>query len=394
MICACTASNFQGGDWDSAGNIYFVPTFLSDVYRVSAGGGVPQKVTSHVGEGDVWPQALPGGKGLLVTDWGGASFDDARIEAVRLPGGERHVLITGGSGGRFVAPDHLIYARAGALMAVRFDPDRLEVHRRPDCQRPDDARLFRCAAVCRLFKWNAGLSQRTSAIPGKYPGLDRPPRKCSAVWIEAGALYQSPRFSPDGHKLALTIRLPSPQIWIYDLDRGTLRQMTFAPGENELPVWSPDGRQIAYAGNGRNKAFLFPVDGSAPEHAIADVTEHFHLVSWSPDGKLVGMERAAGNQQQYEMWMVPLSGGKPYPFADQPRGHKPTFSPDGHLLAYVSAESGTGQVYITRFPGPGETVQVSTDGGSDPVWSRDGHEIFYLNACSPQRRSRVFPAGC
>lgn len=380
-ICSCTSSNFLGGDWDSAGNIYFAPTFLSDIDRVSAGGGVPQKVTSHLGEGDLWPQSLPGGKALLVTDWGGASFDDARIEAVSLPGGKRHVLITGGSGARFVPPDHLIYARAGTLMAVRFDPDRLEVQ---GTAVPVVNDLMTIAF--------SGAPQFAVSSTGTLVYLSAPPQSPENTldWIDRSGnvqpfglkpgLYQSPRFSPDGHKLALTIRLPSPQIWIYDLDRGTLRQMTFAAGENELPVWSPDGRQIAYAGNGRNKAFVFPVDGSAAEHAIADVTEHFHLVSWSPDGKLIGMEKAAGSQQEYGIWMVRLSGGKPYPLTDL-RGHKPTFSPDGRLLAYVS----TGQVWITPFPGPGETVQVSTDGGSDPVWSRDSREIFYISGDNMMR---------
>jgi len=117
----------------------------------------------------------------------------------------------------------------------------------------------------------------------------------------------------------------------------------------------PDGKDAEFS------LFVFPVDGSAPEHPIADITEHFHLVSWSPDGKLIGMEKAAGSQQEYGIWMVPLLGGKPYRFLDQQRGRqlKPTFSPDGRLLAYVS----TGQVYITRFPGPGESVQVSTERG-------------------------------
>ena len=85
-------------------------------------------------------------------------------------------------------------------------------------------------------------------------------------------MYQSPRFSPDGRKVALTVRLPTPEIWIYDLDRGALQQMTFAAGENEIPVWSSDGRQIAYAGNGRKQAYVFPRRWQQPRAGYRDGT--------------------------------------------------------------------------------------------------------------------------
>ena len=117
-----------------------------------------------------------------------------------------------------------------------FSPAR---HRLPHRERRDDDRVFRCTAICRLFNRNAGRN------PRETPWIDRRGGVQAFGWKPG--LYQSPRFSPDGHKLALTIRLPSPQIWIYDLDRGTLRQMTFAPGENELPVWAPDRLALDHA---------------------------------------------------------------------------------------------------------------------------------------------------
>jgi dipeptidyl aminopeptidase/acylaminoacyl peptidase len=108
---------------------------------------------------------------------------------------------------------------------------------------------------------------------------------------------------------------------------------------------------------------------------------HFHLQSWSPDGKLIAYERA-GSSGQYEIWMLPLEGDrKPYSYlASQFRLNQPAFSMDGHWLAYTSNESGRGEVYVQRFPGPGEKIQVSTDGGSNPEWTHDGKQLVYENA--------------
>jgi Tol biopolymer transport system component len=194
-------------------------------------------------------------------------------------------------------------------------------------------------------------------------------------------IYESPRFSPDGKMLALTLRLPDPDIWLYDIERGSLRRMSFAAGADELPVWSPDGKRIAYASNGRQQAFVIPVDGSGQEQPLMKNDSHFHLQSWSPDGKLIAFEKL-GTSGQYEIWILPLEGDrKPYPYlVSQFRVNQPAFSVDGQWLAYTSNESGRAEVYAQRFPGPGEKVQVSTDGGSNPEWSRDGKQLVFENA--------------
>ena len=105
---------------------------------------------------------------------------------------------------------------------------------------------------------------------------------------------------------------------------------------------------------------------------------HFHLQSWSPDGKLIAFERL-GSSGRWEIWMLPMEGEhKPYPYLQgQFLESHPTFSPDGKWLAYTSNESGRGEVYVQRFPGPGEKVQVSTDGGAFPTWSRDARRLIY-----------------
>jgi Tol biopolymer transport system component len=210
----------------------------------------------------------------------------------------------------------------------------------------------------------------------------------SLVWAEHDAkvqplpvkanLYQSPRFSPDGKFLALTLRLPDPDVWIYEIERGTLSRLTFAPGDDGLAVWSPDGKRLAFASNGRQQAFLIPADGSGHEESLFKNETHFLLQSWSPDGKLIAYERL-GSSGQWEIWMFPLDGDrKPYSYlASQFQYRNPAFSPDGHWLAYTTNESGRTEVFVQRFPGPGEKLQVTAEGGTYPVWSRDGRELVY-----------------
>lgn len=376
-----------GGNWGSDDKIYFTTGPISLVSGVPATGGTPQEVITReeTEEGDVWPQLLPGGKALLVTKWSPAtaSFDDTVIEVVDLSSRKRRVLITGGAGARFVRPNLLVYAHAGSLMTVHFDPVSLELQGTPVGMLGD---LITMPA--------SGAAQFNVSDTGTLVYLSGSARRIenNLDWIGSGmkepqpfgmkpGLYQSPRFSPDGRKVALTVRQPSPEIWIYDLNRGTLQQMTFALGENEVPVWSPDGRQIAYAGNGRNQAYVFPVDGSSPERPIATIPDHFHLHSWSADGSLIAFEKYVNGSP--EIWMLPTAGSRqPYRYIDH--AHDPAFSPDGRWLAYVSVSVGASapglqaqNVYIQRFPGPGERIQVSTADGTEPVWSRDGHDLYY-----------------
>ncbi len=378
VICDLFGAH-SGGTWNSDGNIYLSPNVISGVFRVPATGGTPVAIThAETTEGDNWPQLLPGGKNLLLTSWNGSGFDAANIEVVELATGKRHVLIEGGSAARFVAPNFLVYARTGSLMMAHFDPDRLEVQGAP-VQILSDLMTNPSTGAPQFDISSTGtliyLSGSAEIYENNLDWIDRS-GKTQPFGFKPG-LYQSPRFSPDGHKLAITVRLPNPEIWIYDLDRGAFQQMTSAPGENEIPVWSPDGKQIAYASNGRKQAYVFPVDGDSPERAIADIPNHFHLQSWSPDGSLIALENY-GKPGVTDIWMLPTADHHP-PYLYLSNAGYPAFSPDGHWLAYVSNSSSAENVYIQRFPGPGDRIQVSSEDGDEPVWSRDGRELYYAS---------------
>ena len=381
-----TAGTVTEGVWGEDQYIYYASVTNSPILRVPVAGGSPQAVTKLLpdnGElGHVSPHLLPGGKTLLFTVRTSGTYNDGPLVAQNLATGERKELVPNGFDPRFLAPDYLLYSHAGNLLAVRFDPVKLAV----TGEATSVAQGIDTRPVFGTVQYDVSSNGIFAFIPG-----GRQTTENSVVWAEHDVkpqpfpvksnLYESPRFSPDGKQLALTVRLPDPDVWIYDLGRGALRRVTFAPGEDELPVWSPDGKRIAFASNGRQQAFVIPADGSGQEEPLVKNDSHFHLQSWSPDGKLIAYERL-GSTGRWEIWMLPMAGEhKPYPYLQGqfPELH-PSFSPDGKWLAYTSGESGRAEVYVQRFPGPGEKIQVSTDGGMYPVWSRDDRRLIYENS--------------
>jgi eukaryotic-like serine/threonine-protein kinase len=385
-----SVGNELGGVWGEDQYIYFAPGFTFPIMRVPAAGGSPQPVTKLQLDknelGHVGPLLLPGGKALLFTVWVGGNVDDGPLVAQVLATGERKVLLPNAFDPRFAPPNHLLFGRGGNLMMVGFNPETLTVSGNPIpvLQELDLRSGFSgFSAQYAASQYDVSRNGTLVYIRGNQQATEN-----KLVWGEHDAkpqpfplnanVYESPRFSPDGKQIALTVRLPDIDVWIYDLDRGALRRITFAPGEDELPVWSPDGKRIAFASNGRQQAFVLPADGSGQEEPLMKNDTHFHLQSWSPDGKLIAFERL-GASGRWEIWMLPMEGEhKPYPYLQglfQER--HPAFSPDGKWIAYSSGESGREEVYVQRFPGPGEKVQVSTDGGGYPVWSRDGRRLIY-----------------
>ena len=405
-----SVDNGFAGVWGEDQYIYFAPGFTSPILRVSAAGGPPQPVTKLQPDkkelGHVGPLLLPGGKALLFTVWAGGNVDEGPLVAQVLSTGERKVLLPNAFDPRFVPPNHLLFGRGTNLMMVGFNPEKLTVSGNaiPVLQDLDLRSGFSgFSAIYAASQYDVSRNGTLVYIRGNQQTTEN-----KLVWAEHDVkpqpfplkpnVYESPRFSPDGKQLALTVRLPDIDVWIYDFDRGALRRMTFAPGEDELPVWSPDGKRIAFASNGRQQAFVIPADASGQEESLMKNDTHFHLQSWSPDGKLIAFERL-GTSGRWEIWMLPMEGErKPYPYLQgQFQEQHPAISPDGKWLAYTSTESGRREVYVQRFPGPGEKVQVSTDGGAYPVWSRDGHRLIYESSDAlwavDVTRSPAFRAG-
>jgi Tol biopolymer transport system component len=202
------------------------------------------------------------------------------------------------------------------------------------------------------------------------------------------------QFAPDGHRVAFDVRGPQSRIWTYEWDRDTTTQLTLEPGDHTTPVWSPDGRSIAFAsrrdGTAVPNLFVQRSDGSGnPVRLLVSETNPQAPSSWHPSGKFLAFnEIRAGSAQ--DIMILPLDGdsetgwkpGKPYPFlATTTSEFDAQFSPDGRWVAYTSAEAGTPDVYVRPFPGPGGKWKISTEPGARfPVWSRASHELLYRPA--------------
>lgn len=191
--------------------------------------------------------------------------------------------------------------------------------------------------------------------------------------------YMIPRLSPDGLRIAVGIFDQESQTWIYDLSRETLTRFTFAGSANINPVWTPDGKRIAYQSNKEGAFNLFwqLADGSGGLERLT-TSKYLHGAhSWSPDGQLlafVEVNPATG----VDIWVLRLGDRKPQPFLRTRFNEAaPRFSSDGNWLAYMSDESGRYEIYVQPYPGPGGKWQISTEGGSEPVWNRNGGELFY-----------------
>ena len=385
----CDAPGGMGGDWAADDTIYFVPSNTDGVWKVSASGGTPEEVTKvDRSKGEVshrWPQALPGGKAVVFTVWVGPGWDEKSLQLHVLGTGERRVLAQGASGGRYVASGHLVYNRDGAqnLMALPFDLARLQVAGGPAVTLVEQ--VWEGGAEGAQFAVSdAGTMAYVSSHPhryerrlawidrqGKVESLSAPPRP-----------FYDPRISPDGQEIAVSSEEATERVWTYNFARATLTPLTPASVSSQAPAWMPDGTRVVYRGSreGFRNLFWNAANGRNQEERLTTSENLQTPVSVSPDGKRVAytdVDRLTGN----DIWVVSLDGDRAaQPFLKTPASESNAhFSPDGRWLAYASDESGRIEVYVQPFPGPGGKWTISTDGGNEPVWSRDGRELFYRN---------------
>jgi len=375
------------GSWGKDGNIVFAGD--SGLRRISADGGAPEVLIApnagkgtvlapDVGEGTAWPlypQILPGGNAILHTFGGHAD--------VLVPGTkERKTVLENATWARYVSSGHLIFLRNQVLMAAPFDLERLEVtgsatpvierirmdsaRRVPQMTVSDNGTLVYAPVTSKLGKSTLVWVDRQ----GQTEALDNVPR-----YYGPGRL----RLSPNGRQVATQVidEGSESQVHVFDISRRMLTQLT-TEGTNIHPEWSPDGERVAFlsqrhAGQG---LYCKAVGGSAPAELLT--LGDFFPCSWSPDGQSLACMRQDPNTQD-DIWIVPLdSDRKPQPLLETSSlEDNPRFSPDSRWLAYASSESGEDEVYIQRYANGARKIQVSTEGGTCPVWASDGSELFY-----------------
>ncbi len=383
----CDGAANRGATWAADDMIYFTPSPVAGLLRVPAAGGAPQVLTKPDGSkgerSHRWPQALPGGKAILFTfETNFASFNDAHIGVYSIEGGQQRTVLDGGTDAHYAASGHLVFGRAGSLLAVPFDLKRLEVTGPPAPVVEGVMMNPSTGAVHLDLSANGSLLY----LPGSAQAVEHPlfwvDRKGAArPAMEGRRAFVGPRLSPDGRQLAVEIGGPATDIWVYELARQTLTRLTFE-ASNFVPFWTPDGKRIIFSSDrgGVPNLYWKPADGSAPEERLTTSASPQFASSVSADGKLV-LYRESSSSTASDVWVLPLEGErKPKPFIQTPFEERyARFSPDGRWVAYMSNESGQSEVYVQPYPGPGGKWQISTGGGTEPAWSRDGRELFYRN---------------
>ncbi len=379
------AAGPRGATWDSNGTIVFGPFLVSGLMRVRTDGsdtGNAQAITtpekSKNEYGHRWPFALPDGRGILFSIWDGTQFGESPTGVFSSKTGEHHAVMQGATYAQYADSGHLVYARPGELMAVPFNLDRLETTGPP-------VTILEGAGASSLTTGSSQFAISRNGTLAYAPG-GRHSAERSLVWVDrkgkAKALpapaqpYLSPRISPDGRRVA--VGMEGRGAWTYDLTRDTLSLLANEK-VNTYPVWSADGKKIAFRGRGAGlNIFWTAADGSgSPEALTKDQSLQF-TGALSPDGKfmvIVDQNLESGA----DIFVMPLEGErakKPFLQTKANEG-APTFSPNGRWLAYTCDESRREEVYVQPFPGPGPKIQISTGGGAEPVWARNGRELFY-----------------
>jgi eukaryotic-like serine/threonine-protein kinase len=390
----CPGPEGRGGTWNRDGLIVFAPSPFAGLFRVAATGGAPVAVTkldtARHEDTHRWPQFLPDGRHFLylarTTDIATSEIHLGSIDSVEP------VSVLGATGNPVYAPPGLLlYPRADILVAQPFDADRFRVS-------------GESVPIADQISWNGNVNYSAFSVStngvlaytravGKGVSeliwMDRNGKILSKVG-EPG-LYFGPSLSPDGRKLAVEIydarTSTNSDIWIYDLTQGSRTRLTFSqPNEqNRLPVWSPDGNRIVFSSDrgGHSQIYEKSVSGVGAENVVSPSEGHRYATTCSPDGQFIaGFQE---NPQHGSLQFLVLSrpaGDKTIPFLSGISGVSrftfPRISPNGKWIAYVSWESGRGEVYISSFPSGAGKWQVSVNGGNSPVWRRDGKELFYI----------------
>jgi Tol biopolymer transport system component/predicted Ser/Thr protein kinase len=387
-IDLCEAPAARGGSWGQDGTIVASLANAGALWRVPETGGKPTPLTELDRQRTEfthrWPQILPGGKAVLFTSHtAGSGFDDANIDVISLTDHHRKTLQRGGLYGRYLATStgggHLVYPNRGTLFAVPFDLDRLELRGAPTPVLTDV--LYSPATGSAQFDF----SPRGTLV---YRRGGAEASLVTVQWLESSGKtqpllarpgdYLHPALSPNGSRLAL---ISSGDVWVYEIQRGNMTRLTVGGGGHANPTWSPDGRYIAF--QSAEGMSWTRSDSSSPQPLTRSKNTQFPY-SFSPDGKRLAFYEN-DPQTSFDLWTLPLEddgvglrAGKAESFLQTSADERhATFSPDGRWLAYDTTVSGAQQVTVQAFASKGGQLQVSTNGGFFPVWSRNTHELFF-----------------
>lgn len=384
----CDIGGPRGGTWNRDGVIVFSPVPFGPLYRVSAAGGEPTPVTvldqSNLETAHRWPYFLPDGRHFLYL------VKSRRPESEGIYVGsvnakETKRLLSTALNAAYAPPGFLLFLRNETLMAQRFDADKLELTGEP-------------FPVAERVAYNPGLSRGAFSVSengvlafrsgggqiNQPVWFDRAGKQIGSLGVVS--LYQTLWLSPDERQVAADRSDPQTgtmDIWLFDLSRGIPSRFTTDPAGDTNPIWSPDGSRIVWSSSreGVRNLYQKSAGGGGNDEVLFKSSEDKIPNDWSSDGQLI-VYQTSNPKTKWDLWVLPMSGDRqPHPILQTEfNEHQAQFSPDGKWIIYTSDESGAPEVYVQTFPTSKDKWRVSTGGGGQPRWRRDGREIFYIAA--------------
>ena len=383
------SANATAADWGSDGYVYFEVD--SGISRIRATGGHSEPVYKFPPKGKVlgaeWPVVLPGAHGLIFrVRREGQNAADYEIMAMSLPKGEPHVLLRGIYARYAASGDLIVITSDGKLLIVPFDVGKLELTG-PPVALYEGLETNPFGAAVALSKGGTLIyptASQASAREVVWVTREGLPSRVDSAWKLEGTINNM-ALSPNGRSIAVELgRNGKPDVWVKQLPGGPFSRITFGDTANFRPSWMPDGSSVLYLadrGDGGGVPYVRRADGVGVATRLMPTKFSNGQAFVSPDGHWVISRRVLGEAGNGDIYGMRIGDSVPVPLVVGPaRELTPALSPDGKWLAYSSDESGTPEIYVRPFPEVATARwQVSTAGGSAPLWAHSGKELFYRN---------------
>jgi len=386
----CEAADGRGGTWNNDGVIVLSPGPGAPLMRVPAAGGTPVPLMLAGIDGlERYPVFLPDGKRFLFEVSNGKPGLNG-IYTGSLDGSAAAKLLPDESSASYVAGDSsgkrglLLFRREGSLVAVPFDPAAARNTGEPFPVAEQVGISANTNHAAFSASGNGILAYAGASLGAEIREMSWIDRAGKRTPIGEPARFMVAAISPDGKRVVFSKigeqANDSSDLWMLDVARGVSSRFTFRPGLSADPVWSPDGSRIIFSAN-NNSMYEKPTNGAGEENLLSGGLINSRPQDWSPDGRFVVYEDF-GRTTGQDLRLLPLEGDrKPRPYLATTFDERDAqFSPDGRWMAYASNESGLLQVYVQSIPAGGSKFQISSAGGSQPRWRRDGKELFYISA--------------
>jgi serine/threonine protein kinase len=382
QVLGIAPGTFNGMSWSSTGKIVVSGNIglfvLPDVGGEARKFSLPDQTQHEVFQDG--PVVLDDYKSVVYSSWPRSALNDAKLAITSLETGKTTVLNVLGANPLGVIDDVLVYVNAGgAVMGVRIDVAKRRVLGEP-VQLVTDVAVNAVSGLARASMSRTGTlfyqskSQLSKLVIATRGGAPR-------VLIDQPGEFAFPRLSPDGKRVALTIGSTDRRdIWIYEVASGTMTRLTTDGKANDRPEWSPDGKYVLYRSDREVETAIWwrPVDLSGPSaELIGGLRRGLFEAVISPDARYLAYQVDTTGADLFYRAFSGDTTQKAIANSHSAIETMPRISPDGRWIAFSTDESGTNEVVVQPFPGPGGRVQVSTAGGTEAVWSRDGKRLFY-----------------